>query len=111
MFLPSLPKNALSLLVSVLQFRGLPIQRTDSLWSSGLTVQSVPGIFLGVVTDSVLCRKAVDEKWAMWNFDTGIQTLVDAITTDLTNQGVDIRTNCPCTGLQKTGSGFLVSLK
>lgn len=59
--------------------------------------------------DSVLCRKADDQKWAMWNLKAGLKTIPEAIHKKLIDDGVDIRTNTACNRLEKTDSGFIVS--
>ena len=57
-----------------------------------------------------MCRKAVDEKWAMWSLKDGLGSLTSALHDNLLKQGVDVRTNCGCTGIERNGDGLLVSI-
>jgi len=64
----------------------------------------------GVIKESAVCRRAKDEKWAMWNFKSGLQTLPNALHTALLDQGTELKMDTSCTKLEKSGQGFLVIL-
>jgi len=53
--------------------------------------------------ESQLVRRCKSEKWSMWSFDSGMQTLPDELARYLkSNNNVDIRTETCCTQMQIT---------
>ncbi|XP_067936062.1 protoporphyrinogen oxidase-like [Watersipora subatra] len=74
------------------------------LWN----IRKVPEQVVGRVKNSVLCRRALDEKWAMWNLQSGLGALPTALHKKLLEQGADVRTGCACTQLEWKDDRFLV---
>jgi len=53
--------------------------------------------------DSQLVRRCRSEKWSMYSFDFGLQTLPDELVRHLKrNNDINIRAETPCTQLQIT---------
>jgi len=53
--------------------------------------------------ESQLVRRCRSEKWSMWSFDCGLQTLPDELARNIvSNNNVDIRTESCCTQLHIT---------
>jgi len=53
--------------------------------------------------ESQLITRYRSEKWSMWSFDSGLQTLPDELARHLmSNNNVDIRTETCCTQLKIT---------
>ena len=64
---------------------------------------------LGPVKNSLLCDKAAQEKWAIWNLKSGLGSLPLTIKDKLLGDGVKIKTNTTCSQLERTQDGFIVS--
>ncbi|KAI0225020.1 Protoporphyrinogen oxidase [Lamellibrachia satsuma] len=61
---------------------------------------------------SKLVERYKSEKWSMWSLDHGLQALPETLTDRLRqNDGVDIRLNSPCTGLEFSDTSSKVKVK
>ena len=58
---------------------------------------------------SELGKRAKTERWAIWSFTNGLQTLPDALAKRLTEEGVEIHSGTPCLGIKFTDRGARVS--
>ena len=63
----------------------------------------------GPLNSSLLCDKAAQEKWAIWNLKSGLGSLPLTIKNKLIGDGVKIKSNTTCSQLERTQDGFIVS--
>ena len=54
---------------------------------------------------SKIAEKAKSERWSLWSLQGGMQSLVDRLQDVLSNQGVHIRTDTPCTSVHLNSVG------
>ena len=59
-------------------------------------------------SNNALVRRAKDEKWMLFTFRGGLETLAIALGDALTKNGVKVHMNAPCTGVKFTGNGAQV---
>lgn len=59
-------------------------------------------------TAGELVKKAVEEKWAIYSLSSGLESLPQAMLTALTDSGVTVHLNQPCTGLKFDGNSSQV---
>lgn len=57
-------------------------------------------------TGSQLIERAIKERWALWNFRSGLQTLPKTLSERLTEIGVHILKNTPCTSVKLHNSSI-----